>query len=48
MKVIKLNESDIKRIVKRLLTEQRTGEELYRHILNNFIGPVMVGVLNNI
>ena len=41
-KVIKLKESDIKRIVKRVLTEQRTGEELYRHILEKIIsGPVM-------
>ena len=40
-KVIKLNESDIKRIVKRVLNEQRTGEGLYRHILENYIGPIM-------
>tara|TARA_B100000963_G_scaffold56536_1_gene44585 strand:+ start:5884 stop:6174 length:291 start_codon:yes stop_codon:yes gene_type:complete len=41
MKVIKLNESDIQRMVKRVLTEQRTGEELYRHILDKYIGPIM-------
>ncbi len=37
--IIKLNESDIKRIVKRVLTEQEDSNKLYGHILMKYIEP---------